>query len=891
MCAFWSRASCVGVRLGGVMCAYSEWIAKRRSVKHQADDQRPRRILALPASLLDPPGSGRVGQRKEMAGIGLDWMGNPAAPPPATAESEEGEPAEEVEPSPSAPPTIAQIAEEHEERPAEETSETAADPDPRSPVPVSIAPGDVREPDADAEPAGGKRNDDDDDDDDVIDEVEFVRVPLASAQRLKILDRGPKEELERMHAEDRGGMLTEIRVCKALLRQAYPLMSSDELDETLRKHVAKQRAKADPSIDVLRLPLPSITNEAMDDGMARTLLVSARERLLEFEDAASRAEAKMDAKIATLDRLREEADARAAAARDEVSALRAKLERANETAAIASSGAVSSSPFFASNTKTSGADGAFGSRLTPSVALVVNVFDGAQPSEDLRESAREAQTSLIALKLERDAATALVKETGELATRSADRIDELDGLVRTLTKDLADAREEAESWRRVADSAKTAGAQRAEASARDASDRERRLQQRAAALENDLRVANSKTQRLERSLATTKELADKALADERLKLDAVHERMNADLEGLRTERDAAVESLRAELLEAREAASDAELRAKEAEAASDALRYEMEETLESSYNSPTKKAAELELERMKKRLADAERRVQALTEEASEREREMSSTSVSKVEEGDDKLIEGDDKVIEGDDKLIEADQPTSAFDESSPASIARLAAERDAYRRRAEAAEKKAEAAALLMRPVPMTDELRQMREAATKGEAAEAKTAGLEAALRDAVESLRDARVAAHDSSEALRRERSEFDLWRERARGLMEEKDAELDALRRRLFGGDGNHLETSSFRETNGTTHAMSAEDFEHFKGAMLRFLLAEDYATQQAMMPVLAALLRFDEDEAVKVGASREKWEPVDVTIGKQLPESFEQAANSLTDTLGLGKLF
>ena len=58
-----------------------------------------------------------------MAGIGLDWMGNPAAPPPATAESEEGEPAEEVEPSPSAPPTIAQIAEEHEERPAEEITE------------------------------------------------------------------------------------------------------------------------------------------------------------------------------------------------------------------------------------------------------------------------------------------------------------------------------------------------------------------------------------------------------------------------------------------------------------------------------------------------------------------------------------------------------------------------------------------------------------------------------------------------------------------------------------------------------------------------------------------------------------------------------------------------
>ena len=133
-------------------------------------------------------------------------------------------------------------------------------------------------------------------------------------------------------------------------------------------------------------------------------------------------------------------------------------------------------------------------------------------------------------------------------------------------------------------------------------------------------------------------------------------------------------------------------------------------------------------------------------------------------------------------------------------------------------------------------------------------------------------------------------------------MEEKDRELDALRRRVFGGDGHRdddapsLATTS-SETNGATavssghRAMSAEDFEHFKGAMLRFLLAEDYATQQAMMPVLAALLRFHDYEAAKVSAAREKWEPVDVAIGKQLPESFEQAANSLTDTLGLGKLF
>ena len=225
------------------------------------------------------------------------------------------------------------------------------------------------------------------------------------------------------------------------LRGARPARAAPE------PHVAKQRAKADPSIDVSRVPLPSITNEAMDDGMARTLLVSARERLLEFEDAASR-EANgrgCDARPAQggSRRARRRGAGRGQRASRETRARERdggdRLERRGVLLAL----------LLASNTKTSGADGAFGSG-PPSVALVVNVFDGAQPSEDLRESAREAQTSLIALKLERDAATALVKETGELASRSADRIDELDGLVRTLTKDLADAREGAESWRRVA---------------------------------------------------------------------------------------------------------------------------------------------------------------------------------------------------------------------------------------------------------------------------------------------------------------------------------------------------------------------------------------------------------------------------------------------------------
>ena len=107
---------------------------------------------------------------------------------------------------------------------------------------------------------------------------------------------------------------------------------------------------------------------------------------------------------------------------------------------------------------------------------------------------------------------------------------------------------------------------------------------------------------------------------------------------------------------------------------------------------------------------------------------------------------------------------------------------------------------------------------------------------------------RSPAHDSVRRLSGVRS---LTREERAGLMEEKDrradAQASALRRRRASS-----RTPSSRNKR-TTHAVSAEDFEHFKGAMLRFLLAEDYATQQAMMPVLAALLRFDEDEAVKVG--------------------------------------
>ena len=831
---------------------------------------------------MDATGGGRVGWRAQMANIGLDWMGNSVAPTPAAAEPEVDKPADEVEPPPSAPPTNesdAEQSETREEAPPETSAEATDPPDP--PVPVSAAPGDAPLPEeapaATSEP---------DEDDDGIEEVEFVRVPLASAERLKILDRGPKEELERMHAEDRGSMLVEIRVCKALLRQAYPLMTPEELDETLRKHVAKQRAKADPSIDVLRVPLPSITHEAMDDGMARTLLVSARTRLMEherlMESAAEDADARLDAMAAKVEGYKAHAEAASSAARDEISALRAKLERSNEMAAISSSAKVSSSP---SRPKVGdgGANGGSNGGSNAEVRLVVNVFGGdggSGSSEDLCEALRTAQTELLAVKTERDAANAVAKETSTLASSSADHIEELNARIETLTADLRDATEKAESWQRVANSAKTGAAAKAEATSQDAADRERRLTQKLVGLENDLKVANSKVRRVEQSLAKTKELADKAIEDEREKRESSVSALTADLDAARAERDSIVESLRAELMEARERANDAELRAREAEAASEALRFEMEETLESSYNSPTKRAAELEVERLKKRLVEAEGRVSTLTDEARDARERLATAEQS--------ANEGDNLGEEASPAAAEMNLPT---DESSQ-SFAKIAAERDAYRRRAETAEKKAEAATLLMRPVPVTDELRDMRAAARRGEEAEAKCAGLEAALKDADDAAKNAQVDAHTSAEALRRERSEFELWRTRARGLMEEKDRELDTLRRRLFGGDGAAPEVSRPGGTStAPIHVMSAEDFAHFKGAMLRFLLAEDWAAQQAMMPVLAALLRLDEDEGVKLAAAREKWEPMDVTLGKQLPESFEQAANSLTDTFGLGKMF
>ena len=831
---------------------------------------------------MDATGGGRVGWRAQMANIGLDWMGNSVAPTPAAAEPEVDKPADEVEPPPSAPPTNesdAEQSETREEAPPETSAEATETPDP--PAPVSAAPGDAPLPEeapaATSEP---------DEDDDGIEEVEFVRVPLASAQRLKILDRGPKEELERMHAEDRGSMLVEIRVCKALLRQAYPLMTPEELDETLRKHVAKQRAKADPSIDVLRVPLPSITHEAMDDGMARTLLVSARTRLMEherlMESAAEDADARLDAMAAKVEGYKAHAEAASSAARDEISALRAKLERSNEMAAMSSSAKVSSSPF-RPKVGDGGANGGSNGGSNAEVRLVVNVFGGdggSGSSEDLCEALRTAQTELLAVKTERDAANAVAKETGTLASSSADHIEELNARIEMLSADLRDATEKAESWQRVANSAKTGAAAKAEATSQDAADRERRLTQKLVGLENDLKVANSKVRRVEQSLAKTKELADKAIEDEREKRESSVSALTADLDAARAERDSIVESLRAELMEARERANDAELRAREAEAASEALRFEMEETLESSYNSPTKRAAELEVERLKKRLVEAEGRVSTLTDEARDARERLATAEQS--------ANEGDNLGEEASPAAAEMNLPT---DESSQ-SFAKIAAERDAYRRRAETAEKKAEAATLLMRPVPVTDELRDMRAAARRGEEAEAKCAGLEAALKDADDAAKNAQVDAHTSAEALRRERSEFELWRTRARGLMEEKDRELDTLRRRLFGGDGAAPEVSRPGGTStAPIHVMSAEDFAHFKGAMLRFLLAEDWAAQQAMMPVLAALLRLDEDEGVKLAAAREKWEPMDVTLGKQLPESFEQAANSLTDTFGLGKMF
>ena len=359
----------------------------------------------------------------------------------------------------------------------------------------------------------------------------------------------------------------------------------------------------------------------------------------------------------------------------------------------------------------------------------------------------------------------------------------------------------------------------------------------------------------------------------------------AAVEYAREETRSKAEELKRRLDIANDALADAEMRAEEAEAATEAYKHEM--------------ALEVEAEEGAggdeggggggggggaKDLAKDRARLAASLDAATARGDELAAAL--DLERNKTAWLEDElERAARGSEATASASASASASSASSAAA--------------AEKERKKAETAALLSTSrgsgSSSAADVERLAKLASDGERARAVCAALEADLARSKEAAAKAKASLADATSALKAERDDGERTRERARALLEEKDVEIDALRRKLRGGGEESDATGddaapggrSARAASATATTLSPEDFLYLRSVVLKFVETPSWDAQQSLLPVLAAVMKLAPDENRRMLASRAANEPTEVYVARAAPET----ANSLSEMMGLGKFF
>ena len=176
------------------------------------------------------------------------------------------------------------------------------------------------------------------------------------------------------------------------------------------------------------------------------------------------------------------------------------------------------------------------------------------------------------------------------------------------------------------------------------------------------------------------------------------------------------------------------------------------------------------------------------------------------------------------------------------------------------------------------------------------------LQAECKTAVSALKTAEDTAETSKSALEREREEFEVWRKRARDIIDAKDREIDRIRARETDFPVKTLDSSSSKSGDlgiPSVSARSKEDAAYIKTVCLQFLFAEEWEVQQSLLPTVVSLCGGTAEDLQRIRDIRSQFEPTfvhstEVAINKSLEQSANavvESANSLSESLGLGRLF
>lgn len=516
---------------------------------------------------------------------------------------------------------------------------------------------------------------------------------------------------------------------------------------------------------------------------------------------------------------------------------------------------------------------------------------------ELASKVTRLETQVVSLSNDLRAAREIARSTGELADQSATYIAELKKKHRALETRERETR--------------------AELALKNAEARDVRKNTHDAKLETE--TFRVETNRLNETIVELKKkliAAEDALEDGRRE-SAGGAAARDELETLREEHRALLDAEKAfarRLRDAEDAAADAELRAADAELACEAVRADAAAELERE----TEKLRELEtqrrggggakkdenrvgassaspenlthgdlkphadaLEEAERRAREAEARVRALeAERSTDRSRENENAAKTRDAEAPNASSEsrgGSDEGVSA--TLVSAVRAASAQTTYAYENVEALTC-------RAERAERALEAARLLSRPSAVTEsdaELVRMRDAGKRAVETERR-------LRETLGKLEACEARARDADAARSAAESDARVLVARAEAHAKEKEKD-----ERASSADG----LASTTRSTARGESESESDFllreTHAKRVTLRFLEAPSFDEQQAVLPVLAAVQRWDPSERRAVDKARASyWEPAEKALADRLSALSEtdlgvtSAANALAGALGLG---
>jgi len=763
------------------------------------------------------------------------------------------------------------------------------------------------------------RVDDVDDVDDAAVDSVYVKVPLRAIESLRLRAKMDEEETSTSGCGSGGSTTTTttdelhrarldsiLRVNSTMRRVVRDVLNAEdvmkhELESRLGKNGSRAALEAERERSALDLMLvlnararwreaerALLEKQAGDSGIAdemealKVKLAEAERGARESELVARSKVSKAFDKVKELTKRAEDAEAsaeeehaRVRKLESELKMVKASCEEANEAlqAANIKVSVLAAQVNMDDEDKSTDASA---TQTKGDVAMLNTML--ASANEKLKKESEQHEAALR----EKSTLEAEIARLKPMAAATEEIKEELAAVV----AEANEAKQNAENWKKLVDSKEHTSKASLERVRDDSIVKEKKLREALTRLNNELFQAKERASELEKAkdeaIRDGENLHKQALAaGERVakNLRRQLEEANDELSEIKrreamhaAQGHAATEAMRKaakfeqELKQARHKLADVEMALTDSQAAVKALQFELEVGDDSSDRDS---ASALRETRLRNDLEEA----------------------LIRASNAEEKLERVNGELARARDELKKIIQDAKALKEANSALIDRI-----------DAAEKQAEISELLKKTSATSEDLNKLQTTASKVDFIVAENRRLQAECKTAVSALKTAEDTAETSKSALEREREEFEVWRKRARDIIDAKDREIDRIRARESDCPVKTLNSSSSKSGDlgiPSVSARSKEDAAYVKTVCLQFLFAEEWEVQQSLLPTVVSLCGGTAEDLQRIRDIRSQFEPTfvhstEVAINKSLEQSANavvESANSLSESLGLGRLF